>query len=183
MKTKKLIKLLQEIDPTGEEEVSVNNEDIFIVQDMPAYYDGRLQVLIRDKSKEPYYDVIGCKVVAKGRKIEIRTMGWREVINNDPAARITYDTCFDSRDIRKEVRAARKEMISIIRKVNGFHPCVTCGFKKPKYKSTKGAPGLTASITPYVVCRCGKQTKPYNNRAGARDEWNKMNPRKEGGLK
>lgn len=43
MKTKDLIKQLQEIDPEGEMDVCINNEDISYIIANPSYYDGRLQ--------------------------------------------------------------------------------------------------------------------------------------------
>jgi len=74
MKTKKLIAELQNIDPTGENEVCVENKDIHFVEAIEAYWDGRLQLLIRDPD-EYYYNVIGGKVTQKGSKIKIHTMG------------------------------------------------------------------------------------------------------------
>ena len=59
MKTKELIKELQELDPTGETEVVCGCGDIYFVEELPAYYDGRLGVLIKDESKKPYYHVKG----------------------------------------------------------------------------------------------------------------------------
>lgn len=74
MKTKKLIELLQSTDPEGENECCVNNIDIISVDIEPAYWDGPLQVLIHDKSKEPYFDVVGGKITKKGTKINICTL-------------------------------------------------------------------------------------------------------------
>lgn len=48
MKTKKLIELLNQCDPSGELEVCLDNIDICSVGREPAYYDGALQVLIRN---------------------------------------------------------------------------------------------------------------------------------------
>ena len=45
MKTRELIKLLNEVDPSGEIEVCSDNEAIIYVEIMPAYYDGSLQIL------------------------------------------------------------------------------------------------------------------------------------------
>lgn len=70
MKTKELVKLLMLADPTGEEECCIGNSDIISVERMPAYYDGCLQVLERDKTN-PNYNVIGAKYVGNGIKINI----------------------------------------------------------------------------------------------------------------
>jgi len=69
MKTKDLIEKLQKLDPTGEIHVCIDNHDIFSVSLNPAYWDGTLQVLLRDPSKEPYYDVKGLRFVVHGNKI------------------------------------------------------------------------------------------------------------------
>ena len=71
MKTRELIRLLQEADPSGEIEVCVDNKDILFVQRMPAYYDGCLEVLIRDPKLTSCYNVVGAKVFARGAKIRI----------------------------------------------------------------------------------------------------------------
>jgi hypothetical protein len=90
MKSKKLIELLQSLDPTGEVEVSVNNADILYVESLPAYYDGSLQVLIRDESKKPYYDIVGAKYVRTGGKIVIHPMSITDLLWDDPDASVDY---------------------------------------------------------------------------------------------
>jgi len=80
MKTKDLIQLLNKADSSGEEEVCVGNHDILAVYGMPAYYDGCLQVLVRDKTKEPYYNVVGAKYVRSGVKINIQTWSIEDAI-------------------------------------------------------------------------------------------------------
>lgn len=84
MKTKKLIELLNEADPSGEEEVCVENIDIHFVAKEPAYYDGCQQILIRDASLEPYYNIIGAKINGTGSKIQIHTLDIESAIYNDP---------------------------------------------------------------------------------------------------
>ena len=85
MKTKELIRRLQEADPTGEAECCVGNHDIFFVESKAAYWDGRLEVLVRDQSKEPWYNVVGAKITTHGTKINIRTLSIDDAIFNDPA--------------------------------------------------------------------------------------------------
>lgn len=89
MKTKELIKELQEADPTGEEEVTVGNTEIFTIENSPAYYDGCQQILIRDK-KNPYYNVISGKVRSKGNKICINTHSIYDAIFENPQLKIDY---------------------------------------------------------------------------------------------
>ena len=76
MKTKELIKFLQEADPIGETEVSVGNVDISFVEELPAYYDGPQQVLTRDA--EGY--LIGGKYNRSGRKVQIHTAPLSELV-------------------------------------------------------------------------------------------------------
>ena len=90
MKSKEVIRLIQEIDPTGEIEVCVGNEDIHFIDRVAAYYDGCLRVLVRDPGKEPYYDVVGIKYVSKGDKIDIHTLSVKDVIWEDPDVPIDY---------------------------------------------------------------------------------------------
>lgn len=80
MKSKELIKQLQELDPTGEIEVAVGNQDIWLVDCYPAYYDGNLQVLKRINSE--YYDITGVEFKIQGSKIDLRPMGFDDVIFN-----------------------------------------------------------------------------------------------------
>lgn len=81
MKTKKLIELLLEVDPTGEVEVCVDNVDIFDVEKLPAYHDGSFQVLIRDDSKE-YYNITGGRLVCSGQKIQITSFSIKDGLYN-----------------------------------------------------------------------------------------------------
>lgn len=74
MKSKLLIEILQKLDPSGEIEVCVGSEDIIDISLLPAYYDGKLQVLQRDKTKEGY-DIVGVDVRSNGQKISISPYG------------------------------------------------------------------------------------------------------------
>jgi hypothetical protein len=85
MKTKKLVELLQKIDPSGEGEVCVGNCDIVDVYGMPAYYDGAQQILIRDETKTGY-NIKGVKFIREGTKIQIETVS-------------VYDLLWDNTDI------------------------------------------------------------------------------------
>jgi len=83
MKTKEVIRQLLEADPTGEEEVSVGNCDIYYVDSIPSYYDGNQKILIRDESKN-CYNVVGVKVREAGRKIVINTLSLEDALYTDP---------------------------------------------------------------------------------------------------
>ncbi len=85
MKTKELIRRLHEADPDGECECCIDNFDILNVARMESYWDGRLEVLVRDPTlidKVPY-DLIGAKVTSKGDKIKIRTLSIEEALYMD----------------------------------------------------------------------------------------------------
>jgi hypothetical protein len=119
MKTKDLIKQLQECDPEGETEVCVHNVPIYYVDNLPAYYDGKLQVLINDPEKEPYYSVVGAKFVSTGRKVVINTLGIDDAIHSDPDLPVeidndipTYDFSYAKRveEWRKEARDIKEHM-------------------------------------------------------------------------
>jgi len=93
MKSRELIKQLLEVDPTGEVEVCVGNHDVFSVHCEPAYWDGRLQLLGRDHSKDPYYNVVGAKYTAKGSKIVITSMGVTDAIIDNADMPVDYSEC------------------------------------------------------------------------------------------
>ncbi len=91
MKSKHLIAAILEADPTGEAECCVGNCDIFSVHALPAYYDGCLQVLIRDPALAPYYDVVGGKYVGSGTKIQISTHSIHTAIFDHEDMPVTYE--------------------------------------------------------------------------------------------
>jgi hypothetical protein len=82
VKTKEVIRLLQQEDPSGEEEVCVGNVDVHFITSEPAYYDGALQVLLRDPAKEPYYNIVGGKYIRTGKKVVIHTLSISDAISN-----------------------------------------------------------------------------------------------------
>jgi len=91
MLTKEFIKLLQEADPEGNTHCCVGNEDIFDVEVLPSYYDGSREELIRDEKKEPFYDVVGAKVIRNGYKIKISTLSIEGLVFDEPDFSVEYD--------------------------------------------------------------------------------------------
>ena len=89
MKTKELIALLQNADPAGELECCVDNIDIIDVAVEPAYFDGCLEVLIRDPNNE-FYNVIGAKFIATGYKLNISPHSIRSAILDNVDLPIDY---------------------------------------------------------------------------------------------
>ena len=90
MKTKELIKQLQELDPEGNIDCCVDNQDIYLLGIEPAYYDGCQQILIRDP-KNPYYNVISAKVTSKGNKLNISPLSIKSAIWENSDLSIEYD--------------------------------------------------------------------------------------------
>lgn len=80
MKTKELIYLLQQEDPSGEFECCIDNKDIHYVARMPAYYDGRLEVLKRDVNGK----IIGVKITGSGMKIKIHSFSIEDLLFDNP---------------------------------------------------------------------------------------------------
>lgn len=87
MKTKEVIKQLQELDPSGEEEVVVWGTDILFIERLPAYYDGFPEILIRD---EKGYTT-GAKIKYGGDKIKIHTASIEDELFDDPSLPVEVD--------------------------------------------------------------------------------------------
>jgi len=68
MKTKDLIKILNELDPSGESQVCILNEDIKYIGMREAYWDGRLEMVTkRSENGWP----LKSKITSSGTKIDI----------------------------------------------------------------------------------------------------------------
>lgn len=92
MKSKKLIELLQELDPSGEIEVCTGHGDIYFIHKLPAYYyDGHLQVLELDETRSDEYNIIGVKDITQGDKICLVTQSIRNFILDNSEGKITFD--------------------------------------------------------------------------------------------
>lgn len=109
MKTRDLIAALNEHDPSGEVECCVGNAAIYYIENMPAWYDGKLQLLIQDHSKDPYYNVIGAKRTSQGRKIVLYTYSIEDYISDDPeGAKIDYSESGDEFWVTRYMEADEK---------------------------------------------------------------------------
>ncbi len=80
MKTRELIRRLQEVDPSGETECCVDHHDIFFVERQFAFYNGALEILVRDPAHQPYYDVVGGIIRRTGEKIRIHVLSLEDAI-------------------------------------------------------------------------------------------------------
>jgi hypothetical protein len=110
MKTKELIRQLEEADPTGDEDVTVHGCDIFFVDSAPGYYDGCYQRLRRDPAKAPYFDIVGADYIGSGIKVVIHTYSVSDLIAHDPEAPIGYiDLSKGSRERYEQSVEERRE--------------------------------------------------------------------------
>jgi len=125
MKTKELIKELNEIDPSGNLEVTVGKIPIHFVERLPSYYDGKLQILMHDPKKAPYYDICGGVITDKGQHVCIHMLSIQDAIYEDPELKVILDlsspernaeyrdTVEDwrgrARDVKEEVEKWKKE--------------------------------------------------------------------------
>tara|TARA_Y100000310_G_scaffold345691_1_gene468327 strand:- start:4894 stop:5277 length:384 start_codon:yes stop_codon:yes gene_type:complete len=117
MKVGELIKELQEFDL--DEEVCVGNLDIYFLDELPAYYDGNLQRIIKDPEKKHCYSIVGAKVTGKGKKVNLYTMGVEDVILDDPEVPVDLSELIDIAKARWEskVEEYREEIREIERKI------------------------------------------------------------------
>lgn len=112
MKTKDLIARLNEIDPTGEGEVCVGNEDVYTVVAKPCYWDGCQQILERDDTI-PYYNVIGARYRSSGTKICIEPLSVEDAIGSDPELPVTYESEYTRNKYQERVDKWRQEVRDI----------------------------------------------------------------------
>lgn len=92
MKTKELIRLLQENDPSGELEVVGSYGDIYFIERLPDYYDGKVNILIKDDEK-----IIGMKQNIGKDKIVLAELSLEDVMTDywdDENFILEGDECF-----------------------------------------------------------------------------------------
>lgn len=116
MKTKDLIAALQDADPSGEEQVSVGNQDIWYVNREPAYWDGCLQVFKRDPSKDGC-TIVGAEIRSQGVKIVINSASIDDLMLDFPDLPVTFDGEYAREHYVERVEQWRKENRKIIESV------------------------------------------------------------------
>jgi hypothetical protein len=106
MKTSKLISMLQEVDPSGQLEVVIDNCDITFADKFPGYYDGCYDIIQYDDKGQ----IAGIQICAKQDKIRIYYLGYEQAFWDFPDLKITYDSEYTER--RKEgIEKKRAEII------------------------------------------------------------------------
>lgn len=114
MKTRELIAELQKADPSGEIEVCVGNEPIYVVARGPAYYDGPLGMLIRDGAQG--YDIVGYKFTQDGEKVDIEVMGLDDCILDNADLPVDVSEIQNER-IRDRILADAEKQRAHIRRI------------------------------------------------------------------
>lgn len=119
MKSKELIRILQETDPNGETEVTIDGADIYCVARYPGYYDGCYQVITRDPSKTTF-NIVKIKRTRAGEKIRLHTYSIEDLIwdgwDIQSGGKVEIDNfecpSYNERDeaTRKEVKACDEEI-------------------------------------------------------------------------
>ena len=120
MKTKDLIKLLQETDPSGEMDCVVNNVDIFIAYGVVSYWDGCKQLLIRDETNKDCYNVVAAEYRSDGWKVQIETMDISEALLNDPDLPVKVVDTFVHKQMQERVDKWRQEIKEIKERVHKY---------------------------------------------------------------
>ena len=115
MKTKDLIKALQEEDPSGEMECVVGNHSVVGVWTDPAYWDGCMQVVERDPATQRYK----ARITSSGHKVVLWVMGAIDVIENYPEAEVKIEVgnAEKQADYEKMIENARRTIRKIERDV------------------------------------------------------------------
>ncbi len=107
MKTKELIRQLQEADPEGEKEVCVGNVDIYFVEKKAAYWDGNLQVLQHDPELiGKCWSIVGAKVLEKGYKLNLSCVDIESLVYEDPGVEVDLSDLSEGPRERWEKRVA-----------------------------------------------------------------------------
>lgn len=107
MKTKELIKLLQDQDPSGELEVTVGKTPIETVLALPAYYDGPVQSFVFDSSSEETGKIIGAEIRWSGHHLRICELSIRDALAEDPELPVVLER--KDREYSKKIEAWRAE--------------------------------------------------------------------------
>ncbi len=116
MKTKELIKLLKEEDPSGELECCIHNQDILSVYQEIAYWDGCLQILKRDIKKKTY-NVIGAKYTSEGFKVSIIPYGIEDALWHNPDLPVEVIDTFLEKNMQKAIDRKRMEIKKALKEI------------------------------------------------------------------
>lgn len=132
MKSKELIKLLQDLDPAGETEVCVDNLAIFSVYSSPSYWDGPLNIILREDAADKY-KITGFKITGRGTKIVIKALLLEDIFLDYPDLPVCLDELSESRqkELSVSIEKKRTEMKKIVQEADEWY---NNGCKEPLIK-------------------------------------------------
>ena len=119
MKTRDLIKQLQETDPSGELEVTVGKTDIHFAETIPGYHDGCYQVLKRDPNIEGY-NIVGAEIRSNDQHVCIHTLSICNALLDDPKLPVEFADDYAREHCEHEIETWRKEMQEINDQVDAW---------------------------------------------------------------
>jgi uncharacterized protein YjgD (DUF1641 family) len=117
VKSKRLIELLQKEDPSGELDVTVENEDIFSIDVLEGYWDGCYEILERDETKQ-CYNVTGAQYRSDGTKLRIRTLGIYDALLNNPNLPVKVVDIFNEKRMEDRISTMREDVRNIIEELD-----------------------------------------------------------------
>jgi hypothetical protein len=106
MKTKDVIRLLQEADPSGEMQACVANMDIVEINVINVgYWDGCLQILERDPNDPER--IVGGRFCAGQPKVDIYCLNIDDFVYSDPELPVSYDSAYAHGKYHARIEAVR----------------------------------------------------------------------------
>ncbi len=119
MKTKEVIRRLQEADPSGELECVVGGTDIYFMQREAMYYDGTPVLLVHDPAKrDRCYSVVGLRVPSPNGpdKVQIHLHSPADVFIDHLDCPVEYEP--ETEHHKPRIEAIRQECSDIIDRVD-----------------------------------------------------------------
>lgn len=118
MKTKELIELLLREDPSGELDVVIGNQPVSVVQKLPAYYDGPLEVL--EYAEHNRFVLVKGKYVRDTDiyKVNLRPYGIMDALCDHPELEIEYPDCTNVDHYIDKVEKMREEIRQIDKEID-----------------------------------------------------------------
>ena len=101
MKVKELIEQLKKCDPNAV--VCINGDAIDYIHELPGYYDGKYNEVIRDESGDNESFVIS----SKGTKVVVKTYDLGDFLINDTDGEVVIDVEHDEAEIKEAVEDLR----------------------------------------------------------------------------
>jgi hypothetical protein len=101
LKTRELIRLLEQADPSGDLECCFQNHDINFIDVVPASHDGALELLHRSDTDKR---IVSGTITTSGKKVRIHPLSIEDILYDQPK----FDIAIDAHDELLQVRLASK---------------------------------------------------------------------------